>query len=121
MGGSRSSEILGLVLERCFPFYFRPAEPLTQCPARVRETPVYEAQNCRVFVVVLFRPADALSPEPGGDQGTLCARNVVQGYVRACVSSFVFVLCVIFDLILFRLNSSPPGWAVGDDTFHFGY
>ena len=44
-----------------------------------------EAQDCRFFVVVQFRPAEALFPEPGGDQGTLFARNVVQGYVRACV------------------------------------
>ena len=40
--------------------------------------------------------ADALlSPEPGGDQGTLFVRNVVQGYVRVCVSSLIF-LCVVF-------------------------
>ena len=41
-------------------------------------TPPSEAQGCRFFVVVQYRPADALlSPEPRGDQGTLFARNVV--------------------------------------------
>ena len=43
-------------------------------------------------------PADALlSPEPGGDQSTLFARNVVQGYARACLS-FYFG-CVVFVLL----------------------
>ena len=50
------------------------------------ETPPSEAQGCCFFVVVQFRPDDALlSPEPGSDQGTLLARNVLQGYVWACV------------------------------------
>ena len=57
-----------------------------------------KAQSCRFFVVVQFRPAGALlSLEPGGDQGILFARNVVQGYVRVCVSSFIFcVLCLFY-------------------------
>ena len=64
-------------------------------------TPLSEAQGCRFFVVVQFRPADALlSPEPGGDQGTLFERSVVQGYVRACVS-FFNLLCVVFVLLCF--------------------
>ena len=55
------------------------------------KTPLSEAQGCRLFAIVQFRPADALlSPDPGGDQGTLFARNVVQGYVRVCVSSSIF-------------------------------
>ena len=63
------------------------------------ETPLSEAQYCRFFVVVRFRPADALlSTAPGGDQGTLFAFNVVQGYVWACVSSSIF-LCVVFVLV----------------------
>ena len=63
------------------------------------KTLLYEAQGGRFFVVFQFHPADALfSPEPGGDQGTLFARNVVQGYVRACVSRSFF-LCVVFVLI----------------------
>ena len=84
-------------------------------------TPLSEAQDCRFFVVAQFCPADALlSPEPGGDQGTLFARNVVQGYVRACVSSFIYFLCVVF-VLLSRLNTSPPRGAVGDAAFHPGY
>ena len=64
-------------------------------------TPLSQAQGCRFFVIVQFRPADALlSPEPGGDQGTLFARNVVQGYVWVCVSYFIF-LRVVFVLPCF--------------------
>ena len=72
------------------------------------KTPLSEAQGCRLFVVVQFRPADALlSPEPGGDPGTLFARNVVQGYVRACVSfSFFFVLYLFF--FVFSAKRFPP-------------
>ena len=72
------------------------------------KTPLSEAQGCRFFVVVQVRPADALlSPEPRGDQGTLFARNVVQGYVRACVSSFTF-LYVVFALNCFLAKHFPP-------------
>ena len=64
-------------------------------------TPLSEAQGCRFLVVVQCRLADALlSPEPGGDQGTLLARNMVQGYVRVCVSSSIF-LRVVFVLLWF--------------------
>ena len=64
--------------------------------------PLYDAQGCRLFVIVQFRPADALlSPEPGGDQGTLFARNVVQGYVRACVSSFIFCVLYLSFFVIF--------------------
>ena len=71
------------------------------------KTPLSEAQGCRFFVVVQFRPADALlSAEPGSDQGTLFARNVVQGYVRVCVSYFIFSVFICSTLI-FRLNTSP--------------
>ena len=56
------------------------------------EPPLSEVQDCRFSVVVQFCPANVLlSLEAGGDQGTLFARNVVQGYVRAC-ASFFFVL-----------------------------
>ena len=80
-----------------------------------------EAQGCRFFVVVQFRPAGALlSPEPGGDQGTLFARNVVQGYVRVCVSYFIF-MCVAFVLVCFSAKHFPPRGAVGVATFHPGY
>ena len=86
------------------------------------KTPLSEAQGYRFFVVVQFRPADArLSPEPGGDQGTLFARNVVQGHVRACESSFIF-RCVVFGLLcFFQLNAFPPRGAVCAATFHPGY
>ena len=49
------------------------------------------AQGCRFFVLVQFRPADALlGSEPGGDQGTLFARNVA-----------IYLLCVVFVLLYF--------------------
>ena len=66
------------------------------------KTPLSEAQGCRLFVIVQFHPADALlSPEPGGDQGTLFARNVVQGYVRINVSSFIFSVLYSFCFVFF--------------------
>ena len=59
------------------------------------KTSLSEAQDCRFFIVVQFRPANVLlSPEPGGGQGTPFACNVIQGYVRACVSYFTF-FCVL--------------------------
>ena len=71
--------------------------------------------------VVQFRPADALlSPEPGGDHGTQFARNVVQGYVRACVSSLLFWVLDLFYFV-FRLYTFPPRGAVGVATFHPRY
>ena len=85
------------------------------------KTPLSEAQGCRFLVVVQFGPADALlSPEPGGDQGTLFARNVVPGYVRACVSSFMF-LCVVLVPLCFSAEHVPTRGAVGAATFHPGY
>ena len=64
------------------------------------KTPLSEEQGCRLFVIVQFRPADALlSPEPGGDQGTLFARSVVQGYVRVCVSSLMFCVLYLFYFV----------------------
>ena len=61
------------------------------------KTLIFEAQGCRFFVVVQFRPADALlSPEPEDDQGSLFARNVVHDYVRAYVLSFTLFLCVFY-------------------------
>ena len=61
-----------------------------------------------------------LSPEPGSDHGTLFARNVVQGYVRVCVSYFIFCVLYLFHFV-FRLNTPPPSGAVGVATFHPGY
>ena len=70
--------------------------------------PLSEAQGCRFFVIAQFRPADApLSLEPGGDQGTLFARKVVQGYVRVCASSFTFYVSYLFYLV-FSSRRSPP-------------
>ena len=72
------------------------------------ETSLSEAQGCRFFVMIQFRPADALlSPEPGGDQRALFARNVVQGYVRVCVSNFIF--CVLYTFyVVFSAKRLPP-------------
>ena len=57
------------------------------------KTPLSEAQGCRLFVIVQFRPADApLSPEPRGDQCT-----------GLCV--FFYVLCVVFVLLCFFFSS----------------
>ena len=65
------------------------------------KTMMSEAQGCRLFVIVEFRPADALfGPESGGDQGTLFVRNVVQGYglcVIFCLFCAVFVLLCFFS------------------------
>ena len=72
------------------------------------KTPLSEAQGSGFFVIVQFRPDDALlSREPGAEQGTLFARNVVQGYIRVCVSSFIF--CVLY-LFYFGCSSNqfPP-------------
>ena len=75
------------------------------------------AQHCRFFVFVQFRLADALlSPERGGDQGTLFAHNVVQGYRGMCVILFFVFFCVMF-VLLFRLNTSSSFGAVGAN-FH---
>ena len=70
---------------------------------------------------VQFRPADALlSPEPGGDQGSLFAHNVVQGlYMCMCLIYYLFFVLYLF--YLFRLNNPPPHGAVGGVTFHSGY
>ena len=72
-------------------------------------TPLSEAQGCRFFVVVQFRPSDALfSPEPGGDQGTPLARNVVQGYARVCVIFFFVCVCCICSTLCFSGKHPPP-------------
>ena len=85
-----------------------PAPSPDLCRARVRVfTPMSEAQDCRFFVFVQFPPADALlSPEPGGDQGTLFAHNVVQGYICGCVLPFIY-FCVVFVLLV-SADHSPP-------------
>ena len=77
-------------------------------------------QDCLFSVVVQFHPADALlNPEPGGDQGNLFARNVVQGYVRACESSFFCVSYLVY--YLFRLNTLPLRGPVSDAPFHLWF
>ena len=82
-------------------FFFLSCRPPRSVPGQGSgKTPLSEAQGCRLFVIVQFRPADALlSPEPG-DQGTLFARNVVQGYVRVCVSSVIFYVLYLFYFVL---------------------
>ena len=66
------------------------------------KTPLTQAEGCRIFVIVQFRPADTLlSPEPGGDKGTLFPRNEVQGYVRVCVSSLIFLVCCVCSTFFF--------------------
>ena len=74
------------------------------------KTPLSEAHGCGFFVVIQFRPADALlGPEPGGDQGTLFARHVKQRYVRACVPSFfIFYACCIDATLLFSAKTITP-------------
>ena len=60
------------------------------CRARVWViTPLSEAQGCRFFVFVQFRCA-APSATP---TGTLFVLNIVQGYIRDCVLSCVFLCC----------------------------
>ena len=106
-----------------FFFLVLPAPPPTLCQARVRVfTPLPEAQDYRFFVFVQFRPADALlSSEPGGEQGTLLAHNVVQGYIRDCMLFFIY-FCVVFVLIDSAIPSPPRGAAGGFIfTFHSGY
>ena len=89
------------------PIVFSPADPHAQVRVRVWVIrSILEAQDYRLVVFVHIRPADALlSPEPGGDQGTLFARNIVQGYVRACV----LFSCVVF-VLLFSARPFPPSW-----------
>ena len=71
--------------------------------------PLSEAQRCRFFFFAHFRPADALLiSEPGGGQSTLFARNVVQGYVRVCVLSFIFCVMYLFHLLCFFVGRLPP-------------
>ena len=66
------------------------------------KTPVAEVQGCRLVVIVQFRPADALlGPEPEGDQGTPFVRNVVQRYVRVCVSFLLSYVLYLFYFVFF--------------------
>ena len=107
-------------------FFLSPAgTPPTLCRARVRVfTPLSETQDCRFFVFVQFRPADTLlSPEPGGDQGTLFAHDVVQGYIYIlyiCDCVLSFFVCVVLALLVSAKRSSPSR-GVGGVTFHSGY
>ena len=94
-----------------YSIFFLSCRTLCSVPGQgLGKTPLSEAQGCRLFVIVQFRPADApLSPEPGGDQCT-----------GLCV--VFYVSCVVFVLLcFFRLNTSSPSGAVGIDTFHSGY
>ena len=101
-------------------FFVLPPPPPALCRVRVRMfMPLSEAQDYRFFVFVQFRPADALlSPEPGGDQGTLFAHNAVQGYI---FDLLYLLLYVLFLFYVFQLNTHPPRGAVGGVTFHSGY
>ena len=109
------SESLGLVSGRFFSsfFFLSCRTPCSLAGQGWGKTPLSAAQSCRFFVVVQFRPADALlSPEPGGIQSTLFARNLVQGYVRVCVSFCFVIMCFICSILLFRLNRFPPSGIV---------
>ena len=62
-------------------------------------------------------PTDALlSPEPGGDQGTLFTHKVVQGCTRLHA---IFVVLYLFRF--FRLDTPPPRGAAGSVTFRLRY
>ena len=110
LGYSWCPEGIHGVWGRFFPFYFclscrTPCSVPGPCSGK---TTLSEAQGCRFFVIVRFCPADALlSPEPGGDQGTLFARNVVQGYVRVCVSYFTVCVLYLFYFV-FLTKHFPP-------------
>ena len=112
------SASLGLVLGRFFHhFYSCPTEPPAQCRDRVRVKRRYLKRRTvafsSLFNFALPKPSSAQS------RGTLFACNVVQGYVRACVSSF---FCLLYcSTLIFRLNTSPPRGAVDAPTFHPGY
>ena len=124
LGCLHCPESLRRVLGRLFNyFFFLTCRTPCSVPGQGSgKTPLSEAQGCRLFVIVQFRPADAfLSPEPGGDQGTLFARNMVQGYVRVCVSFFFFYVLYLFYFVFFCLSTSSPSGAVGVATFHPGY
>ena len=112
LGCSWCFQSLGLVLGRFLHCFLSCRSPCSVSGQGSGKTPLSEVQGCRSLVVVQFRPADALlSPEQGGDQGTLFARNVVQGYARACVSSFYYfrvLYLFYFFSFFFRLNTSRP-------------
>ena len=79
---------------RFLPIFLSLAVPPSLCVRMI--TSLSGAQGCRFFVFVQLRPADALlSPEPGGDQGTLFAHNEVQGYTGLCVIFYFVFLCYI--------------------------
>ena len=101
---------------RFFPFFFSFLSRRTRCSVPGQgsgKTPLSEAQGCRRFVVVQFRPADALlSPEPGGRPvyGSVCH-----------LLCFARCICSDFFFFFFRLKPFSPSGAAGVDTFHPGY
>ena len=60
-----------------------------------------------LIIAMSGRGCSLLNPEPGGDQVTLFALDVVQGYVRAC-ASFFFFLCCICSPLFFSAKHFPP-------------
>ena len=94
--------------QKLFP-YFCPSEPPAQCRARVRVKRRYLRRRAVAFSP-LFNfalPTPSSSQNPASDQGTLFARNVVQGYVRVCVSYFIFCVLHLFYFV-FSTKHSPP-------------
>ena len=67
-----------------------PPPPRAQCRARVWVIgSLFEAQDCRFFVFDQI----LLSPEAGGDQGTLFTHNVVRSYTGLSYL-FMFLCCI---------------------------
>ena len=92
---SRVIRVFRLNVGRLFPFFFSSADPPAQCRDRIRViTPPSETQDCRFFVFVQVRLSDALlSPESGGNQGTVFTHNnVVQDYTGLRVILFFRVV-----------------------------
>ena len=90
-------------------FSFCPAEPPAQCRVRVRVKRRYLRRRAVAFSSMFnfALPTPSSAQSRGGDQGTLFARNVVQGYVRVCVSSSIFCVLYLFYFV-FSSEHSPP-------------
>ena len=119
LGGSWCSGSLGLVLRRFFPFFlFRPAEPPAQYRARIRGKRLYLRRRTVAFSSLLnFALPTPSSAQSRGATRVLCSRVT---WYRDTYGPVCF-FCVVFVLLFFRLNTSPPRGAVGEATFHPGY